>query len=227
MINSERISILLVSFILPANILLAQGITDMRLRANAGVAYEPTKKIELTARYRLTTYENATRFLRSMFSLNVGYEVMKDWTVGAEYRYNTSYTQDFHRYFLYTRVKYDIGDISLSYRLRYQQDQDYFDAEYLQSNPTERVFRNRLAVKYDLSKRASCYGYADHFTELKNKQFSAFRTRYGAGFQYKHRKRHEVGIEFFVNDEFNQKKPEDLAAIDVSYTYHLRKKKSK
>ena len=66
MINSKGILILLVSFILPANILLAQGITDMRLRANAGVAYKPTKKIELTARYRLTTYDNAARFLRSM-----------------------------------------------------------------------------------------------------------------------------------------------------------------
>jgi hypothetical protein len=227
MIKNGRIPFLLLcAFCVPGKA-HAQGITDTRLRVNAGVAYEPTKKIELTARYRLTTYDNMGRFQRSMFSLNVGYEIMKNWDAGVEYRYNTSYEQDVHRYFLYTRVKYGIGDIDLSYRLRYQQDQDYFDHDYLKFNPVERVFRNRLMAKYALDKKTSCYVYADHFTELKNMELSAFRVRYGMGVQYTYKKRHDIGLELFINDEFNQEKNEDIAAVDVSYVYHLKKGKKK
>jgi hypothetical protein len=222
-----KISFLLLMILCAAEKMQAQGITDTRLRVNAGVAYEPTKKIELTARYRLTTYDNMGRFLRSMFSLNVSYQLMKDWDAGVEYRYNTSYEQDVHRYFLFTRVKYGIGDLDLSYRIRYQQDQDHFDRDYLQMKPAERVFRNRLMAKYGLDKKTSCYVYADHFTALKNKLLSPYRVRYGAGVQYTYKKKHDIGIELFINDEFNQKRPEDIAAIDVSYVYHLKKAKKK
>jgi hypothetical protein len=206
------------------------GLTDMRLRANVGVAYEPTKKLELTARYRLTTNQNMGSFMRSMFSLNAGYTVMKGLDLGVEYRYNTDYNQDFHRYFVYGRYKYSFGDFDLSYRLRYQQDQDYFNAEYLSRNPVVRVFRNRLMVKYSLDKKTDFYVYADHFSELGKGQLSPFRVRYGVGGQYTYKKRHNFGLEFFVNDEFNSSNPEDIGAIDVSYIYHLRgskKKKSK
>lgn len=203
------------------------GLTDMRLRANVGVSYEPTKKLELTARYRLTTYQGMTTFMRSMFSLNAGYTVVKGLDLGAEYRYNTDHKQDFHRYFVYGRYKYGFGDFDLSCRIRYQQDQDYFNAEYLVANPTTRVFRNRLMVKYGLDKRTDLYVYADHFSELKRRHLSPFRVRYGIGGQYTYKKRHSFGLEFFVNDEFNSKAPEDIGAFDVSYIYHFKGSKKK
>lgn len=212
-------------FCLPAN--AQDGLTDMRLRANVGVAYQPTKKLELTARYRLTTHQNMGVFMRSMFSLNAGYTVVKGLDLGVEYRYNTDYKQDFHRYFVYGRYKYSVGDFDISYRLRYQQDQDYFNAEYLSGNPVIRVFRNRLMVKYGLDKKTDFYIYADHFSELAKGQLAPYRFRYGIGGQYTYKKRHDFGLEFFVNDEFNSKNPEDIGAIDVSYIYHLKGSKKK
>jgi hypothetical protein len=205
----------------------AQGITDMRMRANAAVAYAPAKNIELVARYRLTTYQHATVFYRSMFSLHASYRIMKNWEAGAEYRYNTAYKQDFHRYFYQTKVKYGISDFDISYRLRYQQEQARFDREYLHEYPVERVFRNRLMLKYAYDKKTSCYAYADHFTQLENRSFSPYRVRYGVGIEYLYKKRHDVALEFFVNDEFNTRAPEDIVAIDISYIYHIKKSKKK
>lgn len=212
---------------LPVKSIAQGGLSDMRLRTNVAVDYEPNKKWEFTARYRLTTNQNMTEFQRSMFSLNAGYTIVKGIDVGAEYRYNIAYTQDYHRYFLYARYKHGIGDFDLSYRIRYQQDQDYFDTEYLRDNPTERVLRNRLMVKYGYSKKISMYAYADHFTELENKQFSPYRVRYGLGAQYVYKRRHAFALEFFVNDEFNRRNPEDIGAIDLAYVYHLSKRKKK
>jgi hypothetical protein len=203
----------------------AQGITDTRLRVNAGVAYSPLKRVEVVARYRLTTHQDASVFLRSMVSLHASYRIMKNWEVGAEYRYNTAYKQDFHRYFFLTKLKYGIGDLDISYRLRYQQDQDRFDREYLREYPVERVLRNRLMLKYALDKKTSCYAYADHFAQLERGSFSPYRVRYGIGIGHMYKKRHDVALEFFVNDEFNVRRPEDIAAIDLTYVYHLKKKK--
>ena len=203
------------------------GLTDTRLRTNLGVSYEPTKNLEVTARYRLTTHQNMTEFMKSMFSLDASYEILKNLDVAVEYRYNTDHFQDNHRYLIDAKYKYGIGDFDISYRLRYQQDQDYFDAEYLRENPAERVFRNRLMVKYEYNKKTDFYTFADHFSELKNKQFSPYRVRYGIGAQYMYKRRHGFALEFFVNGEFNSKRNKDVAAIDISYVYHLTKKKKK
>lgn len=205
----------------------AQTFADTRLRLNAGVSYEPVKKLELTGRYRLTTHQGGTEFLRSMFSLRASYKIARGWEAGAEYRYNTSYQQDYHRYFVFTRVKYGIDKFDISYRLRYQQDQDYFDAEYLEAYPAERVLRNRLMVKYAYNKKCDVYTYADHFSELEDGGLSPFRVRYGAGVQYLYKKRHDISLEFFINDGFKRKRPQNVAAIDVSYTYLLSKKSKK
>ena len=231
MIKSRIIAVVICCCIalvmLPVESVAQGGLTDMRLRANVGLSYEPMKKLEFTARYRLTTYQNMGEFMRSMFSLNGSYTVIKGLDIGAEYRYNTDHYQDYHRYFVYGRYKYGVGDFDISYRLRYQQDQDYFNAEYLKANPTERVFRNRLMVKYGYNKKTDFYVYADHFSELKNKQLSPYRVRYGVGAQYLYKKRHSFGLEFFVNDEFNSNNPEDLGAFDVTYVYKLSKDKKK
>lgn len=206
---------------------LSQGISDLRARMNAGVLWEPIKQLDVTARYRLTTHQNTTVFLRSMFSVNAAYKIIKGVEAGAEYRYNTAYKGDFHRFFVFAKVKYPIGDFDISYRLRYQQDQDYFNNEYLQSNPAEKVFRSKLSLKYAYSKKMDLYMYAEHFSSLENQQLSPYRVRYGVGVQYMYKRRHDVSLEFFINDEFNQRRPEDIAAIDVSYVYHLKKKKKK
>lgn len=230
MVKKNRILVFILLVLFSAGLSMsafAQGLSDMRLRVNAGISYEPVKKLELTARYRLTTYQGATVFLRSMFSMNASYKILKNWDAGGEYRYNTSYANDFHRFFLFMRVKYSIDKFDLSYRLRYQQDQDYFNGEYLSRFPAEKVFRNRLMVKYAYSKKIDIYTYADHFSEMKAGLISPYRVRYGAGIQYLHKKRHDVSLEFFVNDGFNTNSPENTGAIDVGYIYHLKKGKKK
>ena len=205
----------------------AQATKDFQLRQELGIAWKPLKRTEVNAGYRLSLSNNASRFSRSMFSVAANYEVLKWWRIGGEYRYYTSYEQVQQRYQLFSRWNYKINKVNIIYRLQYQQTQDYFDEEYLQFNPPTKVIRNRLVAKYTYSKKIDLYTFAESFTERKAGESNFYRMRYAVGADYLYKRRHSFNLELFVNDEFNQKRPEDRLTTVVGYTFHIDKKNKK
>jgi hypothetical protein len=205
----------------------AQATKDFQLRQELGIAWKPLKRTEVNVGYRLNLHDNASRFRRSMFSVGGNYELFKWWRIGAEYRYYTSYDQDRNRFQAFTRWNYKMGRLNLSYRLQYQQTQDYFDEEYLQYNPPARVLRNRVQVRYLLTKKIELYSFAESFTQRSEGEYLFYRMRYAAGMEYLYKRRHSFNLELFANDEFNLKRPEDRLTLVLGYTFHIDKKKKR
>jgi len=206
----------------------AQGEKDLEFRGNLGVSWEAGKNTTVNAGYRYTAFDNLSRFKSSMFSIGGSQDVLKWLRLGGEYRFYTTPEQDYHRFQVFARAGYKVNKkIDLFYRLQYQQRQDYFDGEYLQYFPPERIFRNRLLGRYQYSKKLELYGYAESFTERRRGDFRTYRMRYGVGTEYEYKKRHVFGLELFANDEFNRKSPNDRLTIDVSYVFKIKKRKEK
>jgi len=215
------------SMLLAATAGRAQLADDFELRQNVGLSYQATSRINLEGRYRLSLNDNATRFNTSMVALSGEYELLKWLKAGVEYRFYTSKLEDNHRLQLFARASYKIGKTGLAYRLQYQQTQSYFDREYLSYNSPSRVFRNRLQVKYNFSKKMEMYVFAEPFVRLRDAKFNLYRVRYAVGVVIAYKKRHAFNPELFLNDEFNIKSPEDRLVLELSYTLDLSKQKKK
>jgi hypothetical protein len=221
MICMKRISfILLFSSIICC--CFAQSAKDFESRLEVGADYKPFKRTEIGFGYRATYFDNSTRFKHSMFSFGAAYDIRKWWTVGGEYRFYTSRQQDQHRFIAFTKFGYRINKkLALSYKLQYQQTQDYFEKEYLQFFEPNKVFRNRFQVKYDYTKKIQLSAFIEPFHKLKHAELNLYRFRYGIGADYLHKKRHSLGVQLFVTDEFNVKSPEDRLTLKLGYQYHL------
>jgi hypothetical protein len=205
----------------------AQQTKDFVFRQNLGVAWNPAKRTGVNAGYRVAMFDNASRFKNSMFSIGANYDLTKWWKVGGEYRFYTSSQTDIHRFQAFSRWEYKKDRFAFLYRVQYQQGQNHFNDEYLQFFPPRRVFRHRFMVRYDYSKKLELYTYAESFSRLKNAELNWYRMRYSIGAEYLYKRRHSFNVELFANDEFNLKRPEDRLTAELSYVFHLDKKKKK
>jgi len=140
-----------------------QSIGDFEIRQELGVVWQPYKKFQLNPHYRLNTFDNSSRFKRSMFGIGAEYAIKKWIAAGGEYRYYMSYTKDYHRFGAFLKFSVPYGRFTLKDRLQYQQDQDYFDEKYLSFYPPQRVFRNKLVLNYGYTRKLSFYAYAEPF----------------------------------------------------------------
>ncbi|RYZ55893.1 MAG: DUF2490 domain-containing protein [Sphingobacteriales bacterium] len=218
--------LILLSFSLPA---YSQAEKDFETRLNTGVSVDLGKQASLSAGYRLTLFDNSTRFKSSFFSFGGNYDLLKWLRVAAEYRYYTTRDMDYHRFLVSARAGYKVNKkIDVYYRLRYQQEQDYFDREYLQfENAPQRVFRNQLLAKYQYTKKVDFYLYTESFTDWSKSELNTYRLRYGAGVNYLYKKRHAFTFEVFANDEFGISDPTDRFTLDLGYVFKIRQKKDK
>jgi hypothetical protein len=227
MYNSTRIIITVCVVLLACTNLLAQPTKDFTTQTSIGVAWQPTKKLQVTPGYRLSLVDNSTRFGNSMFSLAASYDVLKWWKVGGEYRYYTSYKKDRQRFIVFTRFNYKVGKYNILYRLQYQQQQEYFDSEYLKAHEPSKVYRNRLQLRYSYNKRLELFTYVESFTRRSKGEFTFYRMRYAVGGEYLYKRRHSFNVQTYYNDEFNRSDPSDRLTLALGYTYHLEKKKKK
>lgn len=224
------IKILAYSFLLMlgcSNMVCAQQIDDAVVRQNIGVDIPILRRTEVNAKYRLTLDDRASKFKNSLVALGITRDITKDWKIGVEYRYYMSYEQDNHRFSAFTKYTYHLHRFDIGYRLQYQQRQDYFDGDYLSIYTPQRVFRNKLMVKYDLTKRCELYTYGELFTRFKHNEWNHYRVRYALGVNCRVKKRHCVNLELFYGDEFRISNPQDVLVGEIGYTYQLKALKKK
>ncbi len=210
----------------------AQPERDFAQRTNIGIQIPFSKQTEIAARYRLKLFDNASRFQRSMWSVEITQDLpWKGFKAGGEYRFYTTEEMDYHRFQAFLRYSHKLNRWTPSLRLQFQQKQDYFDETYLQYHPPDRVWRQRLQLKYEVDKKLELYGFAEFFQQMEPGNYNFYRVRYAIGLDYSYKKRHQLNLELFYNDEFHLKRPEDVFTVDVSYYFKLRrldkKKKSK
>lgn len=206
----------------------SQFINDFESWHNIGVSYVASPDLSVAAKYIVGNRLNLTEFSRSAFSLQVDKDVNKWLRVGTEYRYTTSYEEDFNRFWLYAVADKKIfRKTHLQWRTLFQTDIARFNQDYLREFRPHLVTRNMLRLKYKYNKKTRLYGYADIYHTWKNNRTRAYRMRYGVGSSYLYKKRHDLGMELVWINEFNRRSEWDVAFANLKYVYIIKAKRKK
>jgi hypothetical protein len=203
---------------------------DAQLRSKVGFEWNPHKKWELSASYRLDLNQNFTSFRRSNFEVGMNYDVLKWLKIGSAYRFVTSYEQDFHRFEVSLAAKQKIGKkFQVSFKTMVQRDFNYLNKEYFQTHVPDWRWRNRIALKYDITKKWNAGIFTELFSTAYPEKLYPFRLRTGFDLSYTYKKRNQFGIGYFYQKVFNDNQPNDIQVFEVEYIYKLStwKKKKK
>jgi hypothetical protein len=175
---------------------------DLRLRNEVGLKYRINKKSDLSISYRLDLKENISQFRRSNFSFAYRYKINKWLSSEVYYRYMTNYDKDENRFRLalsadkkiFKKTKIDI-------RTMFQHDIEYFDGDYLRSYSPDYVWRNRLKLERDITKKIGITIFSEPFINFDNNGTRLSRWRNGVGASYT-KKRYKFSAEYFHQYEF-------------------------
>jgi len=214
--------------LLPLPVCLLAQPDDTQLRQSIGIDWKINKRWEANASYRMDLFQNLGTFRRSNVTVGGTYEIRKWLNASVSYRFGTSYSKDFHRFRAGLAAKKDIyRDLQGGLRTMMQHDVRYLDADYLSDYKPTYIWRNKISLKYPLSKRIDVGIYTDLFTSLKQGVLNPYRLRSGFSVSYLYKKRHHLSAEYFYQNEFRTKSPLSVQVFNLDYTFDLQKKKKK
>lgn len=203
---------------------------DAQLRSKLGFEWNSHKKWELSASYRLDLNQNFTSFRRSNFETRFNYDITKWLKAGAAYRFVTSYEQDFHRFEISMAARQKLGTkFQVSFKTMVQRDFNYLNKEYFQTYIPDWRWRNRFALKYDITKKWNAGVFTELFSTAFPEKLYPFRLRTGFDLSYTYKKRNQFAIGYFYQKAFNDNQFSDIQVFEVEYVYKLStwKKKKK
>ena len=166
----------------------------------------------------------------NLFFTNVGvsYQV-KSFKFSLYYRFinknqDDAYFSKRHRLYFDAAYKYKFTKLSINYRVRFQgQIRDYYSSEY--GRAVESYMRHKFDFSYNL-KKYSPYLAAEFRYQFTNPGFPNAnglwnRMRYYAGVDYSFNKRHQVGVYYMIQHDFNNKRLENDFTIGLEYSLSL------
>lgn len=227
MINLKAHLLFLCVLFLSPSWALAQ-MDDWQLRSQIGVTYSPAKRWDVSASLRYDRYQNLQAFRRSNITLGVSHQAHKHIQVGGSYRFITSSYQDIHRFRLYVTADKKINKrFNISARTMLQHDIKYFESAYLQQYNPRWVLRERIALKYEPTKKWKFVLYSEPFLAYRDAELSLYRWRNGLQAGYRYKKQHEFGAGFFWQHGMAQNAGQDIGVFLIQYTFDLNKPKAK
>lgn len=201
--------------------------TDTRLRSQIGVTYKPSKVFEISASYRLDLEDNISRFQRSNYELGVGYSVLKWLDADISYRFITGFNKDVHRF----KAGFSVKKSTVNKKFQFQWkslvnfNSNYLDRDYWRFEDPTWVWRNKIRVKYNFSKKWSASLFTEVFFRLKDNNSYFYRTRFGTALDYKFKKRHSLSIGYYYQLEYYRKNPKNNNTFEIEYNLELKKRK--
>lgn len=224
----QSIRFLLVCLLVLSSSQLHAQMTDWQLRSQVGVTYSPKKRWDVDASIRYDRYQNLQAFRRTNITFGTSYQVKKRLQIGASYRFITSPYQNIHRFRLHLTADKKINKkLSIAARTLLQHDVKYLQWDYLQAYNPRWVFRERLTLKYDYSKKWRFSLYSEPFISYRDAELTAYRWRNGLQAQYRYKKQHELGAGFFWQHGMAQNAGQNVGVFLIQYTFDLNKPKAK
>jgi hypothetical protein len=196
----------------------ASAQSDVELWTSAGVRVRPSQPVRLDVDIGLRFDENVSRLDSVLPELGASYDPTEWLRLGVGYRFywERNGAGDFeaaHRIHVEASFEVEAGDLSFSYRLRFQEKID---------NNNNHVLRNRLGAEWDTDTVVTPFLTAELFTALGDGQAvkaTKWRGTVGASFDVD-----EHNIDVFYRFELPIDDPNDptLHIIGLEYRYELR-----
>lgn len=172
-------------------------------------------------------HDNISRYQRSSFGIGITYHIHKNIRILFDYVYMNRRRNDLsfdnrHRLYVAIILRKKFNRLSIAYRNRVQgQVNDYYSSA---DGPVPIFYeRNKLTVKYELSKRIGCYVSEElylPFYQAKNKGLD--RSRSLAGTTYKFTKNDELELYFGYQHELNAfKATRRLFIYGIGYSHEF------
>ena len=212
-----------ISFIISNSYIFGQE-KDFGIWYNIGISTDLSKNIELDISGAVRTFENASRMDEGFGEFGFTFNVLKNLSIGAKYRF-TEKLEDNGTY--YPRHKwigdikggFDIGRFQVSERLRMQrQDKTYFEnandeiPDYYLRCKFKTTYKTR---SFPLNPYASVETFSRIF-ETADRKIEKYRI--GIGVDYKINNRHSVEAEYMFQRDY-QPRLTDLSILGIGYAF--------
>lgn len=183
-----------------------------------------TKAISVSLAGELRLDKNLSRAGTCFSEIGLNYRFSKKLRLSANYRYmaksrNDGSYSNRHRYYFDLSYREKISSLTMLFRTRFQsQYADVFSSP--EGKIPEYYSRNKLTVKYDVSKKITPYISAETFTPLCNiNGISIDDVRYAAGAEYSFNRIHTIDLFYMLQQEYSVKDPETDHIIGIGYYF--------
>lgn len=178
--------------------------------------------VSFTQDFRFT--ENVSE-LGSFFSeVGLLYKINKNWRISGDYRFSYKIQLD-NTYSRRHRYNFD-----LSYRIKYYHFglilRTRFESEYKKVNSSEtghipdNYSRNKLTLKYDITRRISPYASVEAFIPLNNPKIKGIdNMRYSLGLEWEFVKNSAIDVYYMIQREYQVKNPERDFVAGIGYSF--------
>lgn len=193
----------------------ARAESDVQLWTKAGVGHDLSDDVSLVGDLHLRFDENVSRVESLMPEVEVRYDLAKWFQIAGGYR--LQYMRDGdgdlvvrHRFHGDGSLQYDLGDVRLEYRLRFQQQ-----LRPSSNDTTRQTLRNRGEISYRGHKRWTPAVGGELFHALgdgETIQFDKYRVTVGLDYD---RKDWEVGVFYRIEV------PVNVPVGDIEATLHI------
>ncbi|MEZ5045380.1 MAG: DUF2490 domain-containing protein [Chitinophagaceae bacterium] len=216
-------------FFCQASLQIAFGQTDdTYIWQEVGFNYSGFKKWDLDATYRFDIKQYGSQFSRSNFTISASRKFLKNFKVGLDYRFFTTYSDDIHRFRIRIQSDYKLNKkLSTSWRTMLQHDIAYIDPDFLKQYKPEWVWRNKFDLEYTINSKSQASIYVEPFISIYKHQSQVYRTRLGVQYEYLFKRRHHFGLTYFYQLKFPLSQAQSVQVFNTSYTFDLLKKKKK
>lgn len=214
--------IILFATILIFSISLSAQERDLQLRLSPSLTYKFSKKWRFDFDYRISFKDDISSFNSSNFQLFSSYKFFKKLSIGAGYRFTTSFPHDAHRFYAELQFDQKINDFELSSSTRFQFSLRRFDADFLANykGPTQYI-REKITLNYKIPKSKISLNLApEFFIKLDDNLLRLQRLRYHIGAEYKLKYGNNFGLDIFFEDVIKANK-DDRLVINLKYNLDI------
>jgi hypothetical protein len=200
-------------------------IRDFRTITEAGIGKEFFNTWKIEAAGCLKLEKNSTRVDEVNLDLKMFYAPLKFVTVGGGYRLTANQNkQDIyerkHRYSLEIELGKKIDCFIVDFRIRYQNMDDEFFRNEINSVAEKNILRNRLQIKYNIRKnRLTPYVYTELYGQLATDGPFAVSIRSVIGGQYSSGKQGNLKTYLRIDRELNRENPFTYYNLGIGYVY--------
>lgn len=192
----------------------------------ASVAIEKTffKKLTISLTEEIRLNENITEMGVFFTDVGLSYKFHKNWRISGNYRIinkrrlDNSYSTR-HRYYFDLAYRKKWYSFTLIIRSRFQSQ--YTDVNNSETGKIPDYYsRNKLTLKYGVTKKISPYTSAELFIPLNNKERQGIDNfRFSTGLEFEFLKNSVIDIFYMYQKEFQVANPERDHIIGVGYTF--------
>lgn len=228
-------TLMLLGFLIFSSFSYSQEEKDLESWNSLLLKYKVNEKLGFDLGGQLRLKENISEISEYFSEFGVNYTFFKGFNLGIGLRYikkndNVGKIQGYEDHFRYNfdaSYKHQINNITLKYRLRYQ-NKNELGVSSSEGDIAKQNIRFKTAISYNINNwkldptlSAEIY---NRLEEDEDSEFSKYRLTVGT--EYKFKKIGTIGVFYRVEKELNKEFPGTTNIIGFKYSYTLKSKKN-